>query len=571
MNVNVERRRRRRRKRRRAKEEEEEEEGFFVYRRDPWTKERVKVNEDGEEIERSCSSESSESDSEAHRPRSSSFSFSFSFSSSSSSSSEEEDEDDDADVSGGEEYCEDEEEDKEQNETLSIDEDDIALLAVHPSTGANTNTNTNNTSVIEDPRNYCLFRFRWCWKFDSLSWWVAMCFLFAALFCVVGSACSCFRRVTRNPEMYVRAELVPYLIGGFFFFFASALTLWASYRAKRKYSRAKNKRRVKFGGDARLREQIRDENDLNVVLFEQRTREMEPSRQMWLRENNDEWIKRTRKLELIGALLTLIGSGLFVAEIIATMVIADSAHWVTVPIHANTNSTHHGHWWYHTHFDSSEDRKQFVQMSTVVEVRTGHCGALAYLFGSWFYWCASKRQWVWNPFLLPNGAHEKISFYSLIGSWLFLIGAIMTPPASTFAVANSMASGAPSTSSTTHNETVSSSMVSMVLERLYDEMANNNHTTTPNSSGNASSSPYGNDFPTNHDIKADHARFVKGALWLFVGYVMGSVCYCVQALLMIHTIALAEQRKQARANSSHSQHLRSHLRRSHSHRRNTAV
>ena len=79
MNVNpVERRRRRRRKRRRAKEEEEEEEGFFVYRRDPWTKERVKVNEDGEEIERSCSSESSESDSEAHRPRSSSFSFSFS-------------------------------------------------------------------------------------------------------------------------------------------------------------------------------------------------------------------------------------------------------------------------------------------------------------------------------------------------------------------------------------------------------------------------------------------------------------------------------------------------------------
>ena len=101
--------------------------------------------------------------------------------------------------------------------------------------------------------------------------------------------------------MYVGAELVPYLIGGFFFFFASALTLWASYRAKRKYSRAKNKRRVKFGGDARLREQIRDENDLNVVLFEQRTREMEPSRQMWLRENNDEWIKRTRKLELIGA------------------------------------------------------------------------------------------------------------------------------------------------------------------------------------------------------------------------------------------------------------------------------
>ena len=88
MNVNpVERRRRRRRKRRSAKEEEEEEEGFFVYRRDPWTKERVKVNEDGEEIERSCSSESSESDSEAHRPGSSSFSFSFSSSTSLSSSS----------------------------------------------------------------------------------------------------------------------------------------------------------------------------------------------------------------------------------------------------------------------------------------------------------------------------------------------------------------------------------------------------------------------------------------------------------------------------------------------------
>ena len=231
--VERKRRRRRRRKRRRAKEEEEEEEeeegGFFVYRRDPWTKERVKVNEDGEEIERSsgsCSSESSESDSEALRPRSSSFS------SSSSSSSEEENDDDDADISGGEECCEDEEEDKEQNETLSIDEDDIALLAVQPSTGANTNTNTNNTSVIEDSRNYCLFRFRWCWKFDSLSWWVAMCFLFAALFCVVGSACSCFRRVTRNPEMYVRAELVPYLIGGFFFFFASALTLWGVLPSK---------------------------------------------------------------------------------------------------------------------------------------------------------------------------------------------------------------------------------------------------------------------------------------------------------------------------------------------------
>ena len=528
---------------------------FFVYRIDPWTKERVKVNENGEEIE-SSSASSSDSDSEASRYSSESESYS-SLSSEEEGEEEEEDDDDDEEIA---------EEEREQNETLSFDEDDIALLAANPST---------NSDGIEDPRNYCLFRFRWCWKFDSLSWWVAICFLLAALFCVVGSACSCFRRVTRNPKMYVRAELVPYLVGGLFFFFASALTLWASYRAKRKYSRAKRKRRMKFSAnDARLREQIRDENDLNAVLFEQRTHEMEPSRQMWLRENNDEWIKRTRKLELIGALLTLIGSGLFVAEIIATMVIADSAHWITVPVHTDSsNSTHHGHWWYHTHFDSSEDRKQFVQMSTVVEVRTGHFGALAYLFGSWFYWCASKRKWVWNPFLLPNGAHEKISFYSLVGSWLFLIGAIMTPPASTFAVANNIPNGAPSSASTTtHNETASSALISAVLQNLYDEMVSNHTTTTTDSSGsNSSSAPHGNDFPTN-DNKGDHVRFVKGALWLFVGYVMGSVCYCVQALLMVHTIALAEQRKLAHANSSHhSNRLRTHLRRSHSHRRNTAV
>ena len=132
---------------------------------------------------------------------------------------------------------------------------------------------------------------------------------------------------------------------------------------------------------------------------------------MWLRENNDEWIKRTRKLELIGALLTLIGSGLFVAEIIATMVIADSAHWVTAPILREYEQYASRSLVVSHAFDSSEDRKQFVQMSTVVEVRTGHCGALAYLFGSWFYWSVIA-QWVWNPFLLPNvmRGHEKFHF-----------------------------------------------------------------------------------------------------------------------------------------------------------------
>ena len=533
---------RRRRRKRRART-------FYVYRIDPWTKERVKVNENGEEIESdSASSEEEEEEEESD------FEASSRVLDASTSASEEEEEEDE---NGSDDCEEEEEEEEEQNNTTTtaLDEDDIALLAVHPTT-------TTTTTTIEDPRNYCLFRFRWCWKYDSLSWWVAICFLLAALFCVVGSACSCFRRVTRNPKMYVRVELVPYLIGGLFFVFASALTLWASYRAKRRYSKAKKTRRTKFeSANSRLREQIRNENDLNEVLFEQRTSEMEPSRQMWLRENNDEWIKRTRKLELIGALLTLIGSGLFVTEIIATMVIADSAHWVTVPVD-NGNITHHGHWWYHTHFDSSQDRKQFLQMSTVVEVRTGHYGALAYLFGSWFYWCASKREWVWNPFRLPNGAHEKISFYSLLGSWLFLIGAIMTPPASSFAIANETANRAHSSSTVTHNETTS--LGTMILQRLYDEMVNDN---TTNSAANV---PYSNEYQTHEGI-TDHARFVKGALWLFVGYVMGSVCYCVQALLMVHTIALADQRKHANSSSSHSHRLRAHLRRSHSHRRNTAV
>ena len=169
---------------------------------------------------------------------------------------------------------------------------------------------------------------------------------------------------------------------------------------------------------------------------------------------------------------------------------------------------------------------------------------------------------MWNPFRLPNGAHEKISFYSLLGSWLFLIGAIMTPPASSFAIANETANHAYSSSTGRFNETTS--LGTMILQRLYDEMVNDN---TTNSAVHV---PYSNEYQTHEGI-TDHARFVKGALWLFVGYVMGSVCYCVQALLMVHTIALADQRKHANSSSSHSHRLRAHLRRSHSHRRNTAV
>ena len=108
---------------------------------------------------------------------------------------------------------------------------------------------------------------------------------------------------------------------------------------------------------------------------------------MWLRENNDEWIKRTRKLELIGALLTLIGSGLFVTEIIATIVMSLILRcWVAVPVD-NGNVTHHGHWWYHTHFDSSQDRKQFLQMSTYSESANGtlRCISLSLWFVV-FYW-----------------------------------------------------------------------------------------------------------------------------------------------------------------------------------------
>ena len=191
MNVNfVERRRRRRRKRRRAKEEEEEEEGFFVYRRDPWTKERVKVNEDGEERSRGVVLLNPRSQiSEAIVPVLLLFLFFFFFfvvvverrmrmTMPTSRAAK--------NVAKMKK--------KTKNKTKRFQSmRTTSLTTRHPFDGRHTNTNTNNTSVIEDSRNYCLFRFRWCWKFDSLSWWVAMCFLFAALFLAVGSACSCFK------------------------------------------------------------------------------------------------------------------------------------------------------------------------------------------------------------------------------------------------------------------------------------------------------------------------------------------------------------------------------------------
>jgi hypothetical protein len=519
---------------------------------DPWTKERVKLNSNGEEVERAdddddddLSSEYSSDSSDSERDR---------------DTGEDDDNDDEEEITEHEilpsslvlieEYGQRHGTNENDFDDEEDNENEIALLQV------------NATTTSQDPRNYCFMRFRWCWKFDSLSWWVAICFLLASLFVLIGSACSCFKRVTRNPKWYVRAELVPYLIGGLFFLFASALTLWASYRTRRRYNKKASKN---------------NKNNFTSVL-----------------------IKQTQKLELIGAVLTLIGSGLFVAEIIATMVIADSAHWTMVPVNHNTtitnttnstsnrehtNSTnasdggsqdpdlppHHGHWWYHDHFDTPEEKKQFVQMSTVVEVNTGYCGAIAYLLGSWFYWCASKREWVWNPFRLPNGAHEKISFYSLVGSWLFLLGAIMTPPASSFAVANKMSAAATAaasgSSSSLHNST--SSLFSTLLLKSLTGIGSNTNSSISSSTNDNNGYTSGSE--------ADHKAFVKGAFWLFIGYVLGSVCYCVQALLMVHTIALAEQRKQNNSNNNNAninnllKRSRSHHHRHSSNRRNIAI
>ena len=170
---------RRRRRKRRART-------FYVYRIDPWTKERVKVNENGEEIE----SDSASSEEEEEEEEESDFEASSRVLDASTSVSEEEEEEDE----NGSDDCEEEEEEEEQNNTTTtaLDEDDIALLAVHPT--------TTTTTTIEDPRNYCLFRFRWCWKYDSLSWWVAICFLLAALFCVVGSGVFVFSSSDEEPE-----------------------------------------------------------------------------------------------------------------------------------------------------------------------------------------------------------------------------------------------------------------------------------------------------------------------------------------------------------------------------------
>ena len=217
------------------------------------------MNENGEEIE----SDSASSEEEEEEEEESDFEASSRVLDASTSVSEEEEEEDE----NGSDDCEEEEEEEEQNNTTTtaLDEDDIALLAVHPT--------TTTTTTIEDPRNYCLFRFRWCWKYDSLSWWVAICFLLAALFCVVRFRVFVFSSSDEEPEDVRQSGTGAIFNRRIVFVFASALTLWASYRAKRRYSKAKKTRRTKFeSANSRLREQIRNENDLNEVLFEQRTK-----------------------------------------------------------------------------------------------------------------------------------------------------------------------------------------------------------------------------------------------------------------------------------------------------------
>ena len=324
---------------------------------------------------------------------------------------------------------------------------------------------------------YCKYlRFKWCWRVQSPSWWVAFCYLVGSAGFALGGLASCFREIISNKTNYFHLEVLPYMVGGMSFLVATVLLLYTSWTARygepgRAHRRAvamrhaflgnssgtsRGRRTFNFylrgesGSDAtgasadavpsngpsaipsgfwQLRAAVGEAgligDSITQPLMDDERSEllnisdaMEEARRLWLA--NDSWTRRRRALELVSSGLILLGVLLYkvmVFTMFARCVFDSEEGSIFDRDHGSNRSTSGSNSLHKIKWNGERDNLFLCTVPSII-------GSLFFVAGSYVLWCAVNR--TWSPPWLPKNTPTWIAWLSVVGSFLYLLGSI--PP-----------------------------------------------------------------------------------------------------------------------------------------------
>ena len=254
---------------------------------------------------------------------------------------------------------------------------------------------------------------RWCWRLEDPSWWVAFCYLVGSVGFAVGGFASCVRVVVDAPTLFLRWEVMPYVVGGVHFLVASVLLVYTSYDARYGEPGRADRRRVArkhpFLGreEWTLRAAVGEAGTVGVDPATQPMRDeerselhalsdaMEEARRLWLQ--NDSWTRRRRALELVSAALILAGVVLYKVMVFTMLA---RCLFPRMP------------------WSPAREAALYFYPCLV--------GSLLFVAGSYVLWCASNRSW--SPPFWPTSTSTWIAWLSVVGSACYLLGSVWVPP-----------------------------------------------------------------------------------------------------------------------------------------------